>query len=89
MEDYLLLIIWFVTIHGPYSARYFRAYFERKSGVVRLDAMKSNFFTAINGVFCGFCASRNVLLFAELRFFSRAVNSNYGFIFPGDGERMR
>ena len=51
MEDYLLLIIWFVTIHGPYSARYFRAYFARKSRVARLDAMKSKFFTTINGVF--------------------------------------
>ena len=89
MEDYLLLIIWFVTIHGPYSARCFRAYFARKSRAARLDAMKSKFFTTINGVFCRFCASRSVLLFAELRFFSRAVNSNYGFIFPGDGERMR
>ena len=71
-----------------YSARCFRC-FLRKSRVVRRDAMKSKLFNTINGVFCRFCASRNVLLFAELRFFSRAVNSNYGFIFPGDGERMR
>ena len=33
-------------------------------------------FTARNGVFSRFCASRGVLLFAELRLFSRAVNSN-------------
>ena len=61
MEDYLLLIIWFVTIHGPYSARYFRAYFARKYRVARLDAMKSKFFTTINGVFLPFlCIAERV-----------------------------
>ena len=39
-----------------YSARCFRC-FLRKSRVKRRDAMKSELFTTINGVFCRFCAS--------------------------------
>ncbi|MEO2588686.1 hypothetical protein ABHA72_19395, partial [[Clostridium] symbiosum] len=50
------------------SREVFRVHFARKSRVTRHDAMKSKFFTTINGVFCRFCASRSVLLAAELRF---------------------